>query len=330
MTEGLEAEPRPSLPAGARCAHHPDRAAERTCVRCGNYMCAQCVSLVAGEPQSLCLTCASRAGVSARFPYSRDSYSLDGLLNLALSRWKENWLPLALCTLGLFIVPISIALIAKALDLQNPLAAIDRHTLAPDVLAALLMAAAQQIVSTVLQTGLYLMMFGYVLDILEGNPTGVAKSIARLRGLPAQVLSMLIVYGGGFVVLGLIAGVVLLTHAYELLSLQVWIALTVFFGGGLFTWLFASFAFVMFELAHDPNAGMVGAMQASLRLVDGQRMRVLGMSSLAMLISLAGVLLCCVGVFASVPLSTLLYGAMFLALKQTTRPALAVRPHWPV
>jgi hypothetical protein len=292
-------------------------------------MCAQCVSSVAGSPQNLCLTCASRAGVSARFPYSRDNYTLDGLLNLSLSRWKENWLPLGLCTLGLLVISVACAWIGQALRLQRPIGSFEQGSFDPNI-SALTMMAVQQIVSTVVQTALYLMMFGYVLDILEGKPTGVAKSLARLRALPAQLLGFAIVYGGTLAAFGLIAGIVVITHAVTLLPVQAWIALGVFVGSAWMTWLFVSFAFVMYELAYDPTASMISALQTSLRLVDGQRWRVLGMSSLVMLITFGGVLLCCVGFLASLPLGTLLYGAMFLALKQPTRGVLAVSPQWPV
>src|SRR5262245_47475452 len=77
------------VPEGALCAIHPDRPAAQTCVRCGNYMCMECQS---GDASGICLTCASRVGAAtAAFPFSREHYSLDGLLNLSLSRWKAQW-----------------------------------------------------------------------------------------------------------------------------------------------------------------------------------------------------------------------------------------------
>jgi len=45
----------PALPAGARCATHPDKDAARACSRCGTFACSGC--LVAGE---LCTGCKKR------------------------------------------------------------------------------------------------------------------------------------------------------------------------------------------------------------------------------------------------------------------------------
>ncbi|HEX4351451.1 MAG TPA: hypothetical protein VHZ95_01030, partial [Polyangiales bacterium] len=115
MAEG-NFDGRTSFPAGARCAHHPEREAERTCVRCGNYMCRECIS---ASSDGICLFCASRlgagAGPSAAFPYSRDHYTFDGLLNLALSRWKQNWLRLSAVQAVVFLFAFTPAIAIGAI-----------------------------------------------------------------------------------------------------------------------------------------------------------------------------------------------------------------------
>ena len=49
--------------AGACCAIHPDRPAEGTCSRCGNFACSDCNATGLG-PGVLCTTCAQTVGVS--------------------------------------------------------------------------------------------------------------------------------------------------------------------------------------------------------------------------------------------------------------------------
>jgi hypothetical protein len=47
----------------ARCAVHPDRRAEGTCKRCGNYACAEC-NAIGFDSGVLCLQCAQSVGES--------------------------------------------------------------------------------------------------------------------------------------------------------------------------------------------------------------------------------------------------------------------------
>lgn len=56
QSPGVSPEPAP------HCALHPEREALETCGRCGNYLCAICISSHAGK--IVCVTCADRAGAA--------------------------------------------------------------------------------------------------------------------------------------------------------------------------------------------------------------------------------------------------------------------------
>ncbi|MFW5920864.1 MAG: YIP1 family protein [Polyangiales bacterium] len=67
MPEGA-ADPA-GLPAGAACAHHPERDATRLCARCGSFACEQCV-FSALEQRPICRACAE-GGLGEPIPWER-------------------------------------------------------------------------------------------------------------------------------------------------------------------------------------------------------------------------------------------------------------------
>jgi hypothetical protein len=323
MPEGNPFEARASLPAGARCAHHPDREAQRTCVRCGKYMCAECIS---ANSAGTCLTCASRLGTSEAFPYSRDHYSFDGLLNLALSRWKKNWLPLALAQAAALLVTYFPAML---LGFFTALIGDKARALTSNVS---LLGIGSQAFAMVMQAGSQLVLFGYCLDLLENKPVGFARAFERVRALPAMLLQMLIVYGT-FALCGAL-GYALYRFVEHLASLQAGILAVALFALALVPFIVHAsigIAFTALELAHNPQATTISALTTSWQLVQDRRWSVAGTLFASGLIGGLGMLACCIGVLASAPLGTLVYSGLFLALRQPTESsAQAHSPEWPV
>ena len=321
MTEGTPAEPRSSFPAGARCALHPERLAERTCVRCGNYMCPECAS---SNAAGMCLACASREGAGGRFPYSRDNYTFDGLLNLALSRWKQNWLALALIYGATLLVtygpPVVLGATAGVLSTLK-----GEHADQP-------LNALGQILGVILQFASQLVLFGCSLDVLEQIPLSFGRAMARLKALPHMLLQLLIIYGGIAVCAGLGFA------AYSIVS-RLATELAGFMAAGavalavvpVMIYVSLGIVFMLVELAHNPEANALSALRLSWTLAYRRRWSIAGVLFVSGLISGAGVLLCCVGLLASAPLGMLLYGALFLTLKQPTAANERAQAHeWPV
>src|SRR5262245_66610043 len=90
------------IAAGARCGRHPELAAERTCVRCGDYVCTACRG-----PAGLCASCAERLGSAGR-----GASTLDTLLRWALARWRKHLLGLvaSVLVLSLIVYPFMLAM----------------------------------------------------------------------------------------------------------------------------------------------------------------------------------------------------------------------------
>jgi hypothetical protein len=326
MTEGIPLEPRSSFPAGARCAHHPERLAERTCARCGNYMCLECIS---SSSAGTCLFCASRDGASGAFPYSRDNYTFDGLLNLALSRWKQQWLQLALAYAAMLFcmyVPAVVSSVAagtmSTFGLQSgdmPVSAMVAHGVG-------------QLLTFVTQMAAQLVMFGYSLDLLESKPTGLARALERLKSLPAALLQLLVIYGStalcagiGYLLYRLLAS----AASAQIGAIVVGLLALLLVPVGIY--IATGLVFSVLELAYNPTANALSAIQTSWQLADGRRWKISGVLFVAGLIGGAGLLACCVGALVSAPLGMLLYGALFLALKQPTPPnARLPAQEWPV
>jgi hypothetical protein len=310
------------LPDGARCAIHPDQTAVRTCVRCGNYMCSACTSAGTSD---FCLTCASRVGGSGgSFPFSRDHFTLDGLLNLSLSRWKANWQLLTFGFGGLMLAVYAISWggefafdrVADAAGAESSL-----HSLFHPARLG------WQIAVTFLSVAVQLALMGACLDLLEGRKFELEHAIERMRRLPAALLQMIVMYAAVAIDFGLhyllfyaLGGLDSAPRSF-LIPGVLWVALM-----PLRVYVYLGVMFAMLALIADPQTNAFSAFAVSWRAVSGHRLRVIGVSIVLSVIAGAGVLACCVGLLASIPIASLMYVALFLALNQRERPVAAL-PH---
>jgi len=307
------------LPEGARCAIHPDREAARTCVRCGNYMCSACTS---EGTTGLCLTCASRVGGTGAFPYSREHFTLDGLLNLSLSRWKASWLLLTLGFGAILVAAYAFSLggewvFERIADSAGP----DSRLHSPLHPARIIF----QIIVTLVHVAAQLAMVGVCLDILQGVVPSIERALVTLRRLPDMLLQTLIMYTALAVDVGLHYALYLALAAQGsmpaaiLIAIGVWLALTpvrVYVGLGIM--------FTTPVLLVDPESNALSAFAKSWQLVSGHRLQAFGVSLACAFLIGAGIVACCVGVFVASRVATLMYCALFLALSNRERTAL---PH---
>ncbi|HEX7480431.1 MAG TPA: hypothetical protein VF331_21700 [Polyangiales bacterium] len=309
-----------ATPAGAaaRCAIHPDVVAYATCSRCGNYTCERCRE---AQSTTLCLSCRVRTAAAGPFPYSRDHWSLDGLISLSLSRWKQHW--------GLFVLLSGAGL---CLVYGSMFAFILFSTRAPSVgrgwLALALHQAAPQVVTSVLQLCMELSLFGLSLDVLEGRPASLVAALARLRRLPEALLQLCITYAAFGALLGAFG-----LAAWKAGASQLWfVGLVALVAAPPTVYVGLGFVFAQISLVADPNATAWSAMRSSWTIVSGRRWAVLGVSVVAGIFACLGLFACGVGFVASLPLGTLLYSALFLALKTETTADRNVfaSPQWPL
>lgn len=306
--------PRSLPPDGARCALHPEREADQICARCGNYMCNACL----GSDRRLCSACASRLDWSDVFPFSRERYTIAGLLEFVWGRWKEHWLLLSLCFGG------AIGLIYGASEggwlLYEEVAGpapsgtdLVAWFLRPGLLAL-------QVAQSVLQVVMFLALNGLCLDLLTRKPPSWQRTFGRMRALPAALAQVFASYAAfalllaGGVAIALLTGVSLGSPWRAMISVLAYVLaaapVVVYVGLGV--------SLCMIPLALDPRTSALAGIRRSWRAVSHQRLTLIGMTLLVALIMTCGAL-CCVGLLISVPISTLLYCALYLALDDERR-----------
>jgi hypothetical protein len=75
-------------------------------------------------------------------------------------------------------------------------------------------------------------------------------------------------------------------------------------------------AFMQAELAFNDDAGPIDAVLYSWRIARGKRWRIIGVGLLAGLVAGGSAMLCGIGLLFGAPLSALLFGALYLALRE--------------
>jgi uncharacterized membrane protein len=82
-----------------------------------------------------------------------------------------------------------------------------------------------------------------------------------------------------------------------------------------YVYLVLGIVFAQTELAFNDESGPISALVYSWRIARGRRLRILGVSIVAGLIMLGSMMLCGIGLFFGLPFATLLYVALYLALR---------------
>jgi hypothetical protein len=308
----------PPAPRAPRCTVHPDLDAVAACSSCGNPMCATCA---AGGGDPVCATCAVQLGVRG-FPYSRDSFTVDGLFNVALSRFKAHWELLCVLGAAFFLIAYGLPFVGKiGLGMLRHSAAggfvKPSSGLGWDAISSI-----ADVLGSLLQLGCQVVLLGICLDLLERRPLDVTSALSRLERMPA-LFGALVILVAGFSALALGASTlvpVALSYVSEhrnTLGPMPWVIaagmLLCMFPPAVF--LGVSFSFVLPELAHQPDATLLSACRSSWQLVSGRRWLVLGIEIAIFMVALSGMLVCGLGLVATLPLSTLLFASLFLALK---------------
>jgi hypothetical protein len=292
---------------GALCAKHPSLAAYAVCSRCGNYMCPQCSDQ---GRSTQCEDCRARTGGgSATFPFTRDNYTVEKLIEHSWRVWKDNWQTLTIAaivflgiTYGVAFVFGMVAALITGLTSQGG---------TPQTGAIIGIQVSGQIAQMVLQVWLQLGMFAITFDVLEGKRPGINVLFSRASRIGTGFAQLLLMY------LAMALLIAPLGAAFFLDDSVRWQVA----GGGLLVllfplcWVGLGFAFSMLDLAYDPNATATSSIRKSFALVSGQRWRVVLMGLVAGVAVVAGVIACCIGVLPAMSLATTLFCSMYLALR---------------
>jgi hypothetical protein len=269
-------------------------------------MCQDCLG--AGGA-GLCRLCEARVGTGA-FPFDRQHYSLDGLFGHAFALWKRYWLQLGAAFAALLVAIYALAMLGSLLAGRSGHAVSSFAALGPRFWAL-------QVVQVLVQVGLELPVFGLCLDVAEGKPPEFAAAVRRIRRLPVALLQTALIYVPIALYAALVAGL-----AYGVMRVSpagsaafAWVVgVGGLLGVGLGVYFGLGVVFAVAQIVHDERCGALESLRVSFRLVAGQRWNVLGISLVAWLVAVSGLLACCVGTLATLPLATLLYCSLFLAL----------------
>lgn len=251
----------------------------------------------------VCPACRERLGIG-QFPFSRDDWSVGGLLGYSWDRFVQQWGMLVLTTLVFFGVSggVSFALTLVGTAFQS------------EPSAAVGFAVINQILQTVVNLALSLGFIAVTLDVLLGREVDFGRFIGAMRNLGKALVQYIVVLLVLWAPLAILVAVPLFAmEGSEDALLVVAIVVAVLFIPMVYVGL--GLVFMQYELVYDEACGPIEAIQRSWQVVRGHRLWVLLVSLLGGLIFLAGMLLCCVGMLASYPVFMLLFAGLYLALR---------------
>lgn len=302
-------------PGGAACPAHGG-AAVGTCSRCGAFMCGACAQGGGG----LCAACRERLG-AAEFRLSRDRWSFGEVLDLAWERFKADGLMLSLSALIVHGVAMGVSFAGQMVQTMAMLALKEPDgtagsKMAVVVIGAFLTVALQLLVQGVLQLGLARLC----IESLHGRPVAIGGLFSQMRKVGKWVLQFVVAFLAIVLPLGvyagLVAGALAATGGFEdtgrvaiaaVLASLVAIVPLLYWG--------IPFYFMQLELAANDEVGPVEAIRNSFTIARGNRLAIFGIGIVAVLISMAGVIVFCVGVVASMALGQLVLVGLYLALR---------------
>jgi hypothetical protein len=314
----------PALPAGARCGRHPDVEAHATCKRCGNFMCRMC-SREGTSPT--CVTCLERGAAS--FPFTRDGYTLDGLLSYSIDRFKEHWVTLCVATLIFFAITFGAYFVSNVLMVAMTASGEDSF----GTMVTVQWTGA--IIQMVLQIWIQMGLMAICLDVLEGREVDLTRLFSQADKLLGAILVSLIYNLIGIIfflpVIGAVfyfifqLGVTMIMSPSEMLDAIAGLPWLEISAGALlisipYTYVMVGLTYAVPAMVHK-GCGPIDGIREGWRLARDKRMSMLGILSVAIIIGAAGLLACCVGVVVTVPAATVLFMALYLALDNDPRAA---------
>jgi hypothetical protein len=192
---------------------------------------------------------------------------------------------------------------------------------AVNIIVQIVMYGVQLVLSAVFSLGIWAM----AVRGLHGKPMSVGVLFSQLSKIWKYVLQSLAVFLGAVLVLLPLVVIIFLmfvgpvdldTPMSEIvddagrpfaIALAALLPVYIYFITGI--------AFMQAELAYNDDAGPIDAVLYSWHIARGKRWKIIGVGLLAALIAMGSAMLCGVGLLFGAPLSSLLFGALYLALR---------------
>jgi hypothetical protein len=293
---------------GATCALHEEAAATATCERCGNNVCDLCEA----DEHGMCPPCRERLGIGT-FPFTRDDYTVGGVLSFGYDRFKQHIAPLVLGTLILFGVSFGLGVVRSIIEVMlGATADPGAGAFAGVQIVSLVFQVVEAIITAVLELGLTVMC----IDALTGRTPRLGALGRAWSKLGKRIVLNLVIGAVALVAVGIPAGILVtivvladstFVHVVAaVLGLLLLIPLVYVSLG----WIFGTT-----EIAYDEDVDPIEALRRSWRIATGHRWPILGASVLGGLIVLGGLLLCGVGIVFAQPIAMMLQAGIYLALR---------------
>ncbi|MFY2556286.1 hypothetical protein ACN469_01475 [Corallococcus terminator] len=306
---------------------HPDHLAQRTCTRCGNFMCETCSE---NGTQPHCPTCREREGLGRAFPLDRGNWSIGGLVDVCWDRFKREWVMLSVAAIIFFAASMLGSFISQMMSLVGGMSG----STAVIVVTTLVGAVASWVIQGMVSLGITRMC----LDVLQGQRADLGRMFSQLSKLVPYLLTLLLSFVVMLPVIILSLGAALavfvgmsgvspaeLFSGEELNVLLSGTPLHVFWatiatGGVLYffpgMWLLMPLVLMQPALVDVENPGPVETLKRCFAAAKGQRWGMFGTMALGAVAFMVGVILCCLPVLPALGFFQLLLAGLYLSLSK--------------
>ena len=260
------------------------------------------------------------------FALTRDNVTLTDLLSKASSAWSRDLATWVLAMLLYWLLGFGIPFALNVAwgfftAFQGGSGEASAAFTAVNAVVQIAMYLVQLVLSAVFTLGLWAM----AVRGLHGAPMSVGVLFSQLSKVWKYILQSLAVLLGAFLMILPVVVIILLVFVGPI-DLDTPMNEIIDDAGGpfliasavllpLYVYVAAGIMFMQAELAFNDDAGPIDAILHSWRIAHGKRWRIIGVFLLAGMISAGSAMLCGVGLLFGAPLSSLLFGALYLALR---------------
>ena len=260
------------------------------------------------------------------FTLSRNQVLLTDLLSRASEAWSRDLGSWVLAMLLYWLlgmgIPFALNLVWGLVSAFQKSGPDTSSTFAVvDIVVKVLLYLIQLVISGVFTLGLWAM----AVRGLHGKRTSVGALFSQLSKIGKYILQALVVaVGAGLIILPIVVIVWLafvgpvdletpmseiIDDAGRPFAFATLVLLP------LYVYIVSGIAFIQAELAFNDDAGPIEAIVYSWRIARGKRWRIIGVGLLAMLIFTGSAMFCGIGLLFGAPLAILLFGALYLGLR---------------
>ncbi len=260
------------------------------------------------------------------FTLTRDKVTLTELLSRASEAWSRDLAAWVLAMLLYWLLGFGIPFALNVAwgfftAIQQGSGEASAAFAAVNVIVRIVMYLVQLVLSAVFTLGLWAM----AVRGIQGQRTTVGVLFSQLSKIWKYILQSLAVGLGAILIVVPIIVIVFLmfvgpvdldtpmTEIIDDAGMPFAIASLVLLP--FYVYVITGIAFMQAELAFNDDAGPIDAILYSWRIARGKRWRIIGVGLLAVLIVMGSAMLCGIGLLFGAPLSTLLFGALYLALR---------------